>query len=479
MFFKRIGVYALCFWIAYLPIYQAHAFVPAVAVSLGSNAVRYVATDVVLDLIAKGFASNDPLYKTEGKLPKSKYNSWLKGNGKKVAFVAAGFAALGWVISESGDLFKPNIPEDVDNGGYSEGSYFYSGTSMSPQPYYYSLQEAAQAYLDYGVIDLPNKRYEISTMEGYWRVSFYGEQSGNPDKLLSAKNFFRTDCSTSFQSICETSPDDSGGVTVSDNHIESDFYSWVSSQPEHEQKFAFSGNDGFVAPDLEPDIQVPPPPTMPDGTPIPGVGDQLWVYADWIARGVGQNADPSLDYYIPPQVWEDAYYLAHTVAGGNQAITTANANGSSLPETNPDNSTNSNGDWSPSNPLPVIGPMTFNEYQTYTNSNFADASTNLGTGDIQGSKNEITVAMDNFIDNSVSIEVPEWEFNPFGYLTFGGGQCLPFNANLSIGSFQRNVVFDSHCAPYEEFVRPTLEWSLYLMTALNVYMIFTRTVRSV
>lgn len=479
MFFKRIGVYALCFWIAYFPIHQAHAFVPAVAVSLGSNAVRYVATEVVLDVIARGFASNDPLYKTEGKLSKSKYNSWLKGNGKKVAFVAAGIAALGWVISESGDLVKPVEPTDPSDGGVIGGTYFNSGSTQDPVRYYYTLEEAVAAYQQYGITDLPNKRYEITPDGSRWKAQFYGEKSGNPDKLLNTKYYYRLDCSTTYKAICGTPPPDSEDVPVNDTHIETDFYSWVSSQPEHDQKFAFSGDDGFVAPELKPDIQVPSPPTMPDGTPIPGVGDQLWVYADWIARGVGQNADPTLDYYIPPQSWDDAYYLAHTVAGGNQAITTANATGSSLPDTNPDNPNNPNGDWSTSNPLPVVGPMTFTEYQTYTDSNFADAATNLGTGDIQGSKDEITLAMDNFIDNSVSIEVPEWEFNPFGYLTFGGGQCLPFTANLSIGSFQKSVVFDSHCAPYEEFVRPTLEWSLYLMTALNVYMIFTRTVRSI
>ncbi|MFA0125024.1 hypothetical protein AB4400_27045, partial [Vibrio sp. 10N.261.48.A2] len=69
----------------------------------------------------------------------------------------------------------------------------------------------------------------------------------------------------------------------------------------------------------------------------------------------------------------------------------------------------------------------------------------------------ITAAMDDFIKDSVSVDVPEWEFNPFGYISFGGGQCLPFTARISIGDLDRNIIFDAHCEPYEEFVRPTLE----------------------
>ncbi|WP_347080542.1 hypothetical protein, partial [Escherichia coli] len=89
--------------------------------------------------------------------------------------------------------------------------------------------------------------------------------------------------------------------------------------------------------------------------------------------------------------------------------------------------------WSASNPLPVIGPMTFEEYYTYTDANLAQASSSIGDGDLTSSKNEITAAMNDFINNSVSVDVPEWEFNPFGYLSYGSGQCLPFTVRLSIG----------------------------------------------
>ncbi|NGZ19408.1 hypothetical protein G6Z94_19330 [Vibrio aestuarianus] len=87
-----------------------------------------------------------------------------------------------------------------------------------------------------------------------------------------------------------------------------------------------------------------------------------------------------------------------------------------------------------SNPLPVIGPMTFKEYQTYTDNNYSQASDSLGDSDLQTSKDEITTAMNDFIDNSVSVDIPDFDFNPFGYMSFGGGHCIPFTVDLSIGT---------------------------------------------
>ncbi|MFA0125911.1 hypothetical protein AB4400_31595, partial [Vibrio sp. 10N.261.48.A2] len=107
-------------------------------------------------------------------------------------------------------------------------------------------------------------------------------------------------------------------------------------------------------------------------------------------RGVAQQENPENDYYVPPQHWDDANYLAHNVAGGNQAITSANASGEPIVNPDPDDD---NG-WDTNNPLPVIGPMTFQEYSTYTDTNLEQASSSLGDGDLTGSKSEITAAMD-------------------------------------------------------------------------------------
>ncbi|MFA1573958.1 hypothetical protein [Vibrio cyclitrophicus] len=474
MLFKRLGVYALCFWVTYFPIHQAHAFAP-VAVSVGSTAVRYLASEIAFDLIAKGALTESPYYQSEGKVSKSKYNSWLKGKGKYVAYIATAISSLGWLVSDSGALIKPSTPVDPEGGGSINGTYFLSATTASPQQTFYTVQQAAQAFQSYGLGDFPNKYFKAERISDYWRVNFYGEHNGLPDRLLSTKNFSRSYCSDIFKPICGTPPPENQDVPITDSHIETDFYNWVSSQPEHDQRFSLSGDDGFIAPELKPDVQISPAPTMPDGSPIPFVGHQLWVDADAIVRGIAQKDDATLPNYVPDLRWDNAYYLAYTVARGNQAITSANAKGSSLPETNP---TNPDHNWSSSNPMPVVGPITLAEYTAYTDSNLAQASSSIGGGDLTGAKSEITAAMDDFIKDSVSVEVPEWEFNPFGYISFGGGQCLPFTARISIGDFDRNITFDAHCGPYEEFVRPTLEWSLYLLTALNIYMVFTRTVRS-
>ncbi|EGR0569095.1 hypothetical protein E8L98_08385 [Vibrio cholerae] len=479
---KRLSVYFLCFWISFFPVYQAHAFAPAVAVGLGSNAVRFLASEIALDVIARGFASNDPLYKTQGKLPRAKYLSFLKGKGKLVPFIAHGLAAAGFSIIGDDIVINPQV-DPVPEGdlapqkgvawrsGSIIGETVTSAASKKCESYQYCTDFDIEPYrYDPARQDLRTVKFKLES-GAIWITEDY--QSVVCHTLTPAQQLLVPTCAASWQ------PSNPEQRPATDKEIDTDFPLWVSSQPEHDQRFAFGDENGALHPDLKPDIQVPPPPTMPDGSPIPGVGEQLWIYADWIARGVGQNADPSVDHYIPPQVWDDAYFLAHSVAGSSSAITSANANGSSIPNPNPDGNTNPDGNWSVSNPLPVIGPMTFKEYQTYTDNNYSQASDSLGDSDLQTSKDEITTAMNDFIDNSVSVDIPDFDFNPFGYMSFGGGHCIPFTVDLSIGTLDKKVVFDSHCPPYEEYVRPTLEWSIYLMTALNIYMIFTRTVRSI
>ncbi|MFL1027748.1 hypothetical protein, partial [Vibrio parahaemolyticus] len=413
---KRLSIYFLCFWVSFFPIYQAHAFVPAVAVGLGSNAVRFLASEIALDVIARGFASNDPFYKAQGKLPKSKYLSFLKGKGKLTPFIAHGLVAAGFVIIGDQIMTNPQTTPVPDGDVSPEigiawrksgfvGETVSSAATKRCGDYQYCVGFDVLPYrFDSSRVDLRTVEFKLES-GAIWVTEDY--QRVNCEYLTSSQQSTVPTCSPTWQ------PENPVQRPATDKEIETDFSAWVSSQPEHDQRFAFGDASGALHPDLKPDIQVPPPPTMPDGSPIPGVGEQLWVYADWIARGVGQNSDPSIDHYIPPQVWDDAYYLAHNVAGSSAAITSANATGSSIPNPNPDGNTNPDGNWSTSNPLPVIGPMTFKEYQTYTDNNYSQASESLGSADLQTSKDEITAAMNEFIDNSVSVEIPDFDFNPF------------------------------------------------------------------
>ncbi|MFA0013873.1 hypothetical protein AB4391_11035, partial [Vibrio lentus] len=333
MLIKRLFVYILCFWISFFPVYHAHAVLPAVAVGLGSTAVRFVATEIVLDTISKGFASNDPHYKSDGKLSNSKYNSWLKGKGKYVAFVAAGIAALGWMVSGD-EIVSSSGNTSPDDGGYLQG-YVYGVCSSCPQSYYQSVNALASDFQIYGLIDMPNKYHKVYQDSDRWKVDYFGEHNGIPDKKLTTKYYSRYSCETLMgQSACTQDAPEKQEKPVNNTELEEDFYPWISSQQDGEQRKAFLNDDGSIPSDLQPDIEVPSPPTMPDGSPLPPVGDPLWEYADWILRGVAQQENPENDYYVPPQHWDDANYLAHNVAGGNQAITSANASGE--PIVNPD-----------------------------------------------------------------------------------------------------------------------------------------------
>lgn len=324
---RKLLIYLLCLNISFLPSFNANAFVGVVPVALSNPVVRFVATEILIDVAAKGFAASDPLYNTSAKLSKAKYISFLRGKGKAIAFIAAGLAAVGFTIGD--DITKPAVSTQNNDVKPVKGVAWTAAGRYDISPSALGTQ-LCQAF--YGCNNV--------------RIDLYANEPNRSDLrnlvFLNVTNIelqshvaSSLPCQYVSGSVASCSADYVPPAVVdlpaTDEEIDSKFFTWISSQPEHDQRFAFAGDDGRLHPDIAKELEVSAPPLMPNGQALPAVGTQLWVYADMIARGVAQQTNPDSPNYVPPASWSDASYLANNVAAGNQAITNSNANGKPLP----------------------------------------------------------------------------------------------------------------------------------------------------
>lgn len=489
---KKIFVYFLVLQITLLPTFRVWAFAPAVAVAwnLATSApVRVLATEVALEVVSRGFAANDPLYASKGKLSRSKYVSWLKGKGKYVGYISsallsAGFSVIGDQIVKQTST-KPdyeNDPEPQKGVAWRYGSIIgetvSSAASKRCSGYQYCSDFEIQPYrFDESRDDHRTVVFKLES-GAIWVTDDYGMVLCNT--LTPTQQALIPTCSPSWE------PQLPGSSPASDSEIDSDFLSWISTRPDGERRFPFSDDDGRIHPDLIPMIDVPLPPTMPDGSPLPERGHQKHIYSDWFVRGTYQSDDPNAPNYIPPSEIPDAKYLGEQVAGNNQSITNSNANGNPLPE--PDKPTNPDTNPSP-DPNAVYKVEVTNLEQPLTKEQL-EASYNGAADSLSGSVEDMNDwtddyfsqsedALKNMLDNSLP---DSWFTNIFAFAPTGSGQCLGWQANLQVFTPDRNysndVMFDAHCESYDTYIRPLVEYSLWMFTLIYVYRIGVKTLRA-
>lgn len=456
LFFKRLSVYWLCFFVCYLPYRQVQAAIPLAAVVLdvvAGSALAVAADTIITKAICgkKPWGANDPVFACNAKTPKSK---WLSKSLKTSAWVAL-FLALGYNINS-------NTSEITTPVGYC---YYNGGIGI---PNYYSALECAN-------LVATQKKYtlgEISIRSSngsrqHWSAPVLnhgfiakGYISHKETKNIPEDEFVEDFWKTSPDIPAETWLPDSTPETPSPVHPDPD---WFPSVDPVTTPYIPSPSYPQTLPDSHPDKR-------PASDPKPDYGDFPFdLPGSWPSDWPSPGTVPSTPGDFPSE-WP---------LPGSTPLPEPTPTPDPTPD--PDKPTDPNIPVDPSplpNPLPVIGPLTRTEFEQVQAKNFSEATSNLPDPKFQKNQDEITKAMNDFIADSVDVFVPEFGFNPFGYFSYGGGSCIAFNFNLSIGGKTKNVTFDSHCPPFQEYVRPTLEWSLYLSTGLYLYMMFTRTVRS-
>ncbi|ENM5788820.1 hypothetical protein V4V45_000643 [Vibrio mimicus] len=470
LFFKRLGIYWLCFFISYFPYRQAQAALPALAGAvvldiIAGAVIDKVTGDVSVPAVCgkKPWGANDPVFLCDAKSPKSTWLGKAKASSKWIALLgAAGYIYNSTSFATSTQYKTNNVVYDNFSDAYDEVLKLLNSWVTTKYIFQNPSVEIAS----------PNSALTVYTYGGYFKELSTG-------KSVHLKNI---------TNIMIYSP-----VTVSDDQVYNDF--WQTSPvvtpdtwlPEAAPAPQYHPDPGWfpsavpvsvpVTPEPKPEddpktYPKPLPSTHPDNrpstTPKPDYTPEYWPVGDPLP-GSWPVGWPSPGTITSPGDFPQEWPLP-----GSTPLP--------KPGTNPDPDPNPNPNPDPSLPfpipLPVIGPLTRTELEAVQAQNFSQADSALPTADFTKPQDDITQLMENFVKQQTDLEVPEFQFNPFGYFTFGGGGCISFNFTVSIGGKSFSLTIDDHCPPWEEYVRPTLEWALYLSTGLYIYILFTRTVRS-
>ncbi|ELV8594337.1 hypothetical protein QNE22_001700 [Vibrio fluvialis] len=477
LLFKRLSVYWLCFFISYMPYRQAHAILPVAAVVLDVVAGT-VASVVAGELITRGvcgakpWAANDPVFLCNAKTPKGTWLNKVKTSAKWAALLGA----LGYVFAA--DSFR----KATSGNCYRNYSSYYGSASDCYNTMMGKIEEEFANNSQYTrvVINSVHNTYEKQIG---WSYTTYRKNSDSPTgESANPTTYFTYPVSNSttftdeqfFEDFWQTSPQIPGETWLPDDFSEA--LPPVHPDPEWFPNAVPVTQPIYPAVPTDPEVAPYPkelPATHPDKRPASDPKPE-YVPEDW--PGDLPGAWPS-DWPLPgtvPGPSPGAYPEEWPLPGSTPVFDPATNPGTGEPGTGTDPTP----DPGFPVPLPVIGPMTRTEFEQVQAQNAQDALTGLQAPDFDTPQQQITDAMNSFLADKVDTAVPELGWSPFGYFSFGGGGCIAFNFDLSIGGKSFHAVFDAHCKPFEEYVRPTLEWSLYLTTGLYIYMLFTRTVRS-
>ncbi|KJF95128.1 hypothetical protein [Photobacterium angustum] len=470
---KRLSVYALCFFIAYFPVRKVQAGLPLIPVAieiiggvLVSEAINRVAVPALCGKSPWG--ANDPVFACEA----SNTKKGFADKAKKSAKMAAIIAAAGIAVSGS-NFIKDSASSSTDFRCQYNTRGGLLGTNISSisdcllvaQSVAHMVGAASYSSDSLGFIG-GFHRYQVKAFNA----------SGSQ---IAAQNvFIKTD-----------------QQPMTDDEFNDDFWqtspqippSTWSPEPTPENPNPTHPDPEWF-PDLTPQTApVYPSPNYPN--PLPDNHPDALPPATPSPEHNPEDY-PTKDPNHWPQHWPSPEELPDNSPGqfpgvwpmpGTTPVFPPETNPNPEPNPKPDPDTGSPTVPIPELPvpLPVIGPLTRTELETVLNKQYQDATNNLNSPDLKNYQDTVTNAMNDFITNKVTADIPTFGFNPFGFVTFGDGTCVGFSQTLSIGGHEKSVMFDAHCPPYDDYVRPTLMWKLYLLTGLYLYMLFTRTVRSI
>lgn len=340
---KLFLVYFLTFNLSFVPAFNAYALAPAVAIAWGvrlavPNAIKHLGSTISIQAMARATQAANFYYKATASISSTVYGSYFR---KKAAAGITAFssavATLGYHLTNDGTLYT-SIPES--EGEYIEG-HVYGSCSLCPKRYYESLGSLLSDYKKYGFAEhVTNIKYKLlSHMGTRWRYEFRGTMNGIDNKLLTTKDFYLRSCSeVTNEQACDSPDLDSLPKPVSPAQLDSSLRTYINGSSTDVIAPIFTPDEtGILYKDLRTEglfEVIEKPPLMPNGSNVPNVGDDLWTYADWIANGSAQSSDSSRPNYVPSDRWDDSYYLANTVAGGDTFITGSNAGAITQPDIN-------------------------------------------------------------------------------------------------------------------------------------------------
>lgn len=317
--------------ICLFPIRQANAFIPLAigyAVDVAAPiAIRYLASDLAISAIAKAVQASNAYYSATATLSKAKFLKYFKGKlGLGVAAFVAVADAIGLYISNDGSFYEKSN-QGSELGVAEKGYYWHESIGESESA------SGLMSILLSHYSELHSDLQLSATLEAFKENSLYVRLwANNSGKSVFYRQIriFRAACDKNGADVASCKTDYSGSTNtdkkVTDSDANSKIMDYVSSMSQSKQMELLSNSDGTFDEEIVDDLVVDNPPSMPNGKDsLPKIGDNKWSEANSIAEGIGQSNDSTASGYVPSSDWDDAYYLANSVANGNSTITGLNA----------------------------------------------------------------------------------------------------------------------------------------------------------
>lgn len=340
---KRNFIYFLILIFSFFPIYRSYAVFPAVtgvayAINLAVPvAIRYIGTEIAISSVVRAVQYSNAYYAASSRITSANYikyfkNKYVLGAG---AFVAA-LDALGLYLSNDSFYLTSDSSGEI---GSAESGFFWSSVDGARS----SASEVIGLRISSLSSSYPEKTFtfQVNTnTDTSIRYYIYTVETGSNGETINAYHSARTvskyscidDSNGDSVASCQPGYDPNSNVEIEDSQAQSMILSYLDSLDDFDEYKYFADENGVFDSELVKDIDADNPPPMPDGSPIPDIGDPSWGNAHLVSTGVAQSSDSTLPNYVSVDEWDESYFLANDVAGGNDYITGINSGSITAPE---------------------------------------------------------------------------------------------------------------------------------------------------
>lgn len=209
-----------------------------------------------------------------------------------------------------------------------------------------------------------------------------------------------------------------------------------------------------------------PIPDLFDDPKVDDVSDDFRDAAEGAARDVLQSDNPNAPYYVPPSLRDEFIEELGKWYEGQpfRDVFTGKDVNPTQPTPDPVKT-----DWKD---FPGI---TQKQYEASNNA-WATAAKNSAP-DVQKKLDDATKKFDDLkekIEDVPSALPYEMDFAALFQLPTSGA-CVGFSVPTTVGGRAKTIIVNQHCPPYEAWGRPVIDWFLGILTILQIFHIFRRT----
>lgn len=453
---KKITALFLSFLIAIAPVYQAHAFIPAVGAvvtSVVGAAVVDAGLNAVVNVVAgkSPWGASDNVFGGKVKIPIKSIGDWVKKQGKSVGFWTAAMLLAGYFMDSDNNV--RGLPDSFCSVTNSVTT-FYACRAAVIAEFQADPTLGKNPITDVVLIDRPSDKriiFHIKSNSMGWNRGYFGVS----------------------MSAASTVSDSDWNKFLGDNLSKIGYGDNPFTLPG--QQYPTYPVDGQMWPTTVTPITPPMRPDKPWPTPVP------------TPQPIPTPDNPAFPV-TPDEAWKPFPLPDHTVVKPVDPPPVTNP-GTEVKPT-PD------GGFVIPNPLPVVvdGPVDVNLLnieQPLTAAQLAqrdlridnDSAAALGSPDVLSNDSYFDAfkPVNDMMNNLPSPPSFNFTAGMFGIPSYSS--CIPYTftiPSMGFGSMSipsQNVTIGQHCAYYDANLRPFVAWLFQALALLTVYRIAVRSTR--